>query len=363
MSEGEPPRRTRLAPVRRYPGFVFALYAKILAMRDRVVLATSCLLWLLPSSLSGHLVSAIPVQTESSAFHTLFGDIRVDEGGADVRRALSFSVILQTTAGMVIGRDSVPANGRFRFHRVPNGEYVLIVELGNDVVAREQFLLYESRSTDVRRDIELVWNEGGVPGAESGTVYARSGPADRMFKEAQRESAGGDLRKAASLLERIVKDDSGDYEAWTELGTVNARRERNDDAQKAYVRALEIRADFLPALVNLGKLHLSRSRFADAVDPLTRAVEAEPGRAETHRLLGEAYLGIRKGSEAVPHLYEAIRLDPEGMAEVHLRLAQLYDLAGMKDRAAREYVDFLGKRPDSPRRAELEKYIAENRGS
>jgi Tfp pilus assembly protein PilF len=331
-------------------------------MRGGVVLATTFLLCLAPSTLSGQLGGAISDDRESSVVHTLFGDIRVDEGGEDVQRALSFNVILQMVSGLVIGRDSVPANGRFRFHRVPNGEYVLVVELGNEVVARAQFILHESRGTDVRKDIELMWRESGFPEMGGGTVYARSGPAERAFQEAQRESAEGDLRKAASLLDRIVKGDPEDYEAWTELGTVHSRRERPNEAQRAYLRALEVREDFLPALVNLGKLHLSQARFVDAVDPLNRALEVEPERAETNYLLGEAYLGVRKGSQAVPYLYEAIRLDPEGMADVHLRLAQLYDLAGLKDRAALEYGEFLRKRPDSPRKVELEAYVAEHRG-
>ena len=48
------------------------------------------------------------------------------------------------------------------------------------------------------------------------------------------------------------------------------------------------------------------------------------------------------------------------MAEVHLRLALLYNRAGMKDKAAAEYKKFLKKKPDYPHRQKLEKYIAEN---
>jgi Tfp pilus assembly protein PilF len=56
-------------------------------------------------------------------------------------------------------------------------------------------------------------------------------------------------------------------------------------------------------------------------------------------------------------LEKAIDLDPQGMAEVHLRLAWLYDSAGMKEKASREYRQFLDKRPDSPQRKRLEEYI------
>ena len=64
---------------------------------------------------------------------------------------------------------------------------------------------------------------------------------------------------------------------------------------------------------------------------------------------------------AVGFLNEAIKLDPLGMADAHLRLATLYNAAGMKDKAAAEYEAFLKKRPDYPDRKKLEQYIAENK--
>jgi tetratricopeptide (TPR) repeat protein len=158
----------------------------------------------------------------------------------------------------------------------------------------------------------------------------------------------------------VVGSDAADFEAWTELGTVEFQRERESEAQQAYGRALTLQPDYFPALLNLGKLHLGGRRYEQAIAPLEWAVQLVPGHAEANHLLGEAFLGIKKGSKAVPYLETAIRLDPQGMADVHLRLAQLYDRAGMRDRAAGEYRQYLRKRPDSPRRSELERYIAAN---
>ena len=98
-----------------------------------------------------------------------------------------------------------------------------------------------------------------------------------------------------------------------------------------------------------------------AIEALGRAVKLKPDSADANYFLGETYLQIKKGSAAVPYLNEAIRLDPSGMAEVHLRLATLYNGAGMKDKAVAEYEEFLKKRPDYPDRKKLEKYIAENK--
>lgn len=46
---------------------------------------------------------------------------------------------------------------------------------------------------------------------------------------------------------------------------------------------------------------------------------------------------------------------------MHLRLALLYNAAGMKDKAAIEYDEFLKKKPAYPDRMKLERYIADNK--
>ena len=104
-----------------------------------------------------------------------------------------------------------------------------------------------------------------------------------------------------------------------------------------------------------------QKNFDGAVEVLDQAVKIEPGSAQANYFLGEAYLQIKKGSKAVAYLYEALRIDPLGMAEAHLRLAALYHGAGMKEKAAIEYEQFLKKIPDYPDRKKLEQYIAENK--
>ncbi|MGH9902129.1 MAG: tetratricopeptide repeat protein, partial [Pyrinomonadaceae bacterium] len=115
---------------------------------------------------------------------------------------------------------------------------------------------------------------------------------------------------------------------------------------------------FFLALLNLGRVLMSQKKFEAAAETLTRAVEAQPRSAEANLLLGEAHLQMKKGSKAVGYLNEAARL---GRPEAHLRLATLYNGAGMKDRAAAEYEQFLSKKPDHPDRKKLEQYISEHK--
>jgi len=93
---------------------------------------------------------------------------------------------------------------------------------------------------------------------------------------------------------------------------------------------------------------------------LTNAVKARPDSADAHILLAEAYLQTKKGNSAVYHYNEALKLAPIEKAEVHLRLASLYDAAGLKTKASAEYKLFLQKQPDYVEKNRLETYIKEN---
>ena len=93
---------------------------------------------------------------------------------------------------------------------------------------------------------------------------------------------------------------------------------------------------------------------------LTRALQVRADSAAANYYLGEAYLQVKKGSTAVGYLSEALRLDPIGKAEAHLRLAALYNGAGLKQKAASEYAQFLKKRPNYPEKKRLQSYITQN---
>jgi tetratricopeptide (TPR) repeat protein len=142
------------------------------------------------------------------------------------------------------------------------------------------------------------------------------------------------------------------------LGTAYLLEDNAAEAEKSYRRAIEVKPAFALAYLDLARLRMSRKDYDGAIEILTRAVALQPPSADANLLLGECYLQIKKGSKAVPHLEEAARL---GRPEALLRLALLYDRAGMKDRAANVYEQFLAARPDYSDRRTLEQYIRDNK--
>ena len=80
------------------------------------------------------LLSAATV-AQNGGGHILFGDFKVDESKANGMKPLSFDVILYTTGGDLIARQTVGNNSRYRFTDVPSGDYELVVEVESSEIA------------------------------------------------------------------------------------------------------------------------------------------------------------------------------------------------------------------------------------
>ncbi len=294
--------------------------------------------------------------------HILYGDLKVGGKGADGQEKSAYRIVLKAVSGIVVGRRTVSNGGRYRFLSVPNGDYVLTIEMGDREVARMNRLVNEMRATDIRRDLEFEWSDSlGKRAQESSqTVYARPAQQEKLFSEAQAAQSEGDLARADELLEKLISGDKKDFEAWIELGSVRFRMNQPGPAENAYRKALELRPDLILGHHNLGKLLFQQKQYDDSIAELEQVVGAVPEFAEAHMLLGEAYLQVKKGSKAVPHLEKAIELEPLEMADAHMRLATLYRAAGYTDLAVEHFRQYIEKRPDTPGKKQIEKYIKEN---
>jgi len=298
--------------------------------------------------------------------HILYGDVKVDESKTAGAKPLSYDLILYL-GSIIVRRQSVSSEGRYRFIDLTNGYYDLVVELEGSEIARIRVEINSPRiNTDFRQDIALEWRAPpGIAPAKPASVsaadfYQRSSPNQKLFDKAQAATDKKKYEEGVTLLNQLLANDPKDFQAWTELGTLNLLQNNLPEAEKAYLQAIEIRPKFFLALLNLGRLRSAQKKFEEAVDPLTRALEIQPTSGNLNLLLGEAYLQIKKGSKAVVYLAEAAKL---GQNDAHLRLATLYNAAGLKDRAAIEYEEFLKKTPNYPDRKKLAEYISANKKS
>jgi tetratricopeptide (TPR) repeat protein len=299
---------------------------------------------------------------------TVFGDLDVrGEESEGSGKALTFDLLLYSRSGVLIDRQKVGGNGRYRFLNVPAGDYEIAIEFENLEVARTQIRLV-GVPTDFQQNITLQWHAGAFANRtpKSGTLsaedaYERPATNTKRFDSAKAALDNKDYAKAIELLRMITADDPQDFQAWSELGTAYLATKNLAEAEASYLHAVEVRPRFFLALINLGRVRQLQKNYEDSITNLEQALALRRNSAEANFLLGEAFLQIKKGSKAVGYLNEALRLDPQGMADAHLRLAALYHGAGLKDRAAAEYETFLKKRPYYKDRKKLEQYIAENK--
>lgn len=297
---------------------------------------------------------------------TLFGDLKVDESQVhDVNTNVMFDVILYTRGNEVFGRQRVGNGGRYRFNNVFNGDYYLAVELDSVEIARMPILIPANAVEQIRQDLEFRWKPGagnaGGGVVSAARAYHRNSQNRALYERATHEIEAKNFTQAIATLRSLVDADSKDYFAWSDLGMVYFIQKDLESAESSYTSALSAKPDHVAALVNLGRVRLARKNNEGAIEPLEAAIKADPTSAAANYFLGETYLALKKGSKAVGYLNEALRLDPVGMADAHLRLATLYNLAGYKDRAALEYEQFLQQKPDYPERKKLQDYIDANK--
>lgn len=298
--------------------------------------------------------------------YTLFGDLLVEEKRGDGAKAVTYEVLLNNLGGVPAGRQHVSPGGRYQFMNLAAGQYELVILLDQQEVARTRVEILAGPTQErLRHDINLAWkskNDAGKPASISAAdYYKRTDSNEKLFLKAKESTDQKRYDDAIATLKQLVEADPRDFQAWAELGTVLLFKQNFDESEKAYVKSVTERPQFFLGQMNLGRLRVAMKKFEAAIEPLTAAVTIQPTSADANYYLGESYLQIKKGSKAVVYLNEALKLDPVGRADAHLRLATLYNAAGMKDKAALEYEEFLKKKPDYPDSKKLRDYIAANK--
>jgi len=304
--------------------------------------------------------------TSSKRGFNIYGDVRVDESQGSDPKPLTLDIILYTKGDQVVQRQRISPNGRYRFMDIFDGDYYIAIEVENKEVARLSVFISTTSPVELKQDIALEWRATGgrnpSPVVSAADFYDRSASNKTLYQKSVKEIDSKNYPDAIATLRQLVALDPNDFQAWSDLGMVYFVVQKDyEAAENCYTSALTSKPTYFQALLNLGRVRLARKNYEGAIESLERALKVEPKSGAGNYFLGEAYLQMKKGSKAVGYLNQALILDPEGMAEAHLRLAALYNGAGMKDKAAAEYEQFLKKKPTYQDRPKLEKYIAENK--
>jgi tetratricopeptide (TPR) repeat protein len=258
---------------------------------------------------------------------------------------------------------TVGKSGSYCFRlRSSSSRGTLYVEVNGIEVARKSLL--SLGNAQQREDFEIFLpqlQKSAAPGTVSAKFFhPPNSKTVELYKKTVEAESQKDTGKAIEHLKEIVSIDPADFIAWAKLGILYVEKNSLSEAEAAFRKSLELKVEYTPAWIHVGKIRIAQKQFEAAIEIFKHVTSLEPTMARAFQLLGEAYLQARQGTLGAEALNEAIKLDPIGMAECHLLLARLYDLAGARHLATREYKIFLTKQPDYPDKKKLEQYIKNN---
>lgn len=252
-------------------------------------------------------------------------------------------------------------SGNYCFKRKSTSGTLIVEVDGTEAVRRTLPSFSEAQN---REDFEIfaTQSQRSSPPAVVSTKFSRP-PNEKtldLYKRANEAEKAKETDKAIAAVKGILVIDPDDFIAWAKLGSLYFAQRSYPEADAAFRKALELRVDYTPAWIAVGQLRVAQKGYPAAIEIFKHATEIDPTSTVAFQQLGETYLLNKQGSLAVDALNQAIKLDPIGMAECHLQLAHLYELAGAKQFAAHEYKIFLTKAPDHPDKKKFEKYIKDN---
>lgn len=302
-----------------------------------------------------------PVMTSpSDRLPFIYGQIRLIGFPSD-KKLPKITVLLMDTQSSA-SRLTVDRSGKYCLRLRTKSGGTLIVEVNG--VEAERRNVSSFGFGQQREDFEIYQDrqeKTPAPGVVSAKFFYPVNPktAELYQKTAEAENKKN-IDKAIEYLTQIVTIDPLDFTGWAKLGVLYLQKKMLSEGEAAFKKSLELKAEYTPALIQIGLIRVYQNQFEAASVVFKQVTTLEPISPTAFRLLGEAYLQVRKGTLAIEALNEAIRLDPVGMVECHLLLARLYDLAGAKQLATREYKLFLKKAPDYQDKKKFEQYIKNN---
>jgi tetratricopeptide (TPR) repeat protein len=148
------------------------------------------------------------------------------------------------------------------------------------------------------------------------------------------------LIEARSAFLTVLDLDPHDAKAENNLGLIFESSAQPEAAMEAYGKAIAWQEQSPHVseqpYVNLGKLLMEQGRPTDAIGPLEKAAGLAPGNAFCHLTLGNAYLRTRRLEGAQRELEKATQLEPDNAA-AHYQLGKLYKQIHALDRARAEF--------------------------
>ena len=217
------------------------------------------------------------------------------------------------------------------------------------VVMTDHFIQRSKPDRDLLAPLEEEADESTDWEAGSTVYFPSTGELSGSLRDVYRTIGHGKETpnvQAASKLESTLREAAVDKpEPYFELAEMQHKLGRHADAEKNYLRAIEIDPQNIQAYNNLGNLLADLERLDDAIDLYKKAIELDGGySADSYNNLGLAYIGMQRQQEAKQVFRDAAKANPF-FADARLNLGTLLFQRKEYAAAAREFQEALAIDP------------------
>ena len=123
----------------------------------------------------------------------------------------------------------------------------------------------------------------------------------------------GEVSRAISDFQQAIKlSPERSFVSWNNLGKLYFQQRRYPQSINAYENAIEVKDDYLPALIGLGNAYKSVRKYSSAMEAYERAIEINPKSYESW--YGKALVAesLKQYDEAAQAYKRAISINPNG---------------------------------------------------
>lgn len=157
----------------------------------------------------------------------------------------------------------------------------------------------------------------------------------------------GFLDQAAESFQQVIATKPDNANAYYNLGTLNLRRNRPEDAKSFLRKTVELRPNFAEAWNNLGMLAAQEGHSEEAIEDFQQSIKLQPAYYTAHMNLGNVYRRQRAFDAAYESLSTAASLRPDD-PDVQYSLGMLFAQQSKLEQAAQHLERAVALRPGYP---------------
>lgn len=189
----------------------------------------------------------------------------------------------------------------------------------------------------------------------SAALKGALGAGEELFKAGKHDEAIAKFNEALAVLPTC-------HVCHYYIGASHAQRQQFGEAEAAYKKAIEVKADFAEAYNGLAGIYNAQKRFDDAAAASSKAAElaggAGGGGASAIYNQGVVLWNAQKYAEAKAQFEKAVQLDP-AMADAWYQLGMANLNTGDMNGAVAAFEGYLKAAPDGPKAAEVKGIVAQ----